>query len=202
MAWLEANRLLPIADYHARFCAAFGRDVPPVNLQALRKRKGWKTGRTGHFPKGHAPANKGKPHPSRGRSAETRFKAGRLPHNTKSLGHEYTIKGGYIMISVAETNPHTGFERRFVLKHVHLWEQANGPLPKGHCLKCLDGDRANTDPSNWELIPRALLTRLNGGPRGRHLSYAEAAPEVRPTLIAIAKGEHAVGARRRRTRAA
>jgi hypothetical protein len=37
-------------------------------------------------------------------------------------------------------------------------------------LKCLDGNKQNTDPSNWEAVPRALLPRLAGGNRyGAHL---------------------------------
>nr|WP_282576146.1 HNH endonuclease [Sinorhizobium meliloti] len=55
------------------------------------------------------------------------------------------------MISIDQKNPHTGFERRYVLKHRYLWEQKNGPLPAGTRLRCLDGDRQNTDPSNWEV---------------------------------------------------
>ena len=34
-------------------------------------------------------------------------------------------------------------------------------MPAGMCLKC-KGGRSDTDPSNWELIPRALLPRLAG----------------------------------------
>ena len=66
--------------------------------------------------------------------------------------HERTSKDGYVEISVDQVNPHTGYERRFVHKHRHLWEQANGPLPDGMCLKCLDGDKTNTAPLNLSLI--------------------------------------------------
>ena len=60
--WLEANRAMVISDYHRAFCEAFGRaDVSAVNLHSLRKRKGWRTGRTGCFVKGQEPVNKGKP---------------------------------------------------------------------------------------------------------------------------------------------
>lgn len=192
MKWLEANRLMVISDYHEAFVAAFGRpDVSLVNLHSLRKRKGWRTGRTGCFPKGNEPFNKGKPHPSRGRASETQFKKGQRPHNTNYLGHERVSKDGYVEISIAETNPHTGFERRYVLKHRHLWEQAHGPLPKGMALKC-KGDRLNTDPSNWEMIPRAILPRLNGGTRKKHIAYDDAPAELKPALMAVAKLDHKV----------
>src|SRR5687768_3857401 len=64
MAWLEANCTLPITEYHRAFIAAFPReDVRPQNLHGLRKRMGWKTGRTGCFVKGQVPLNKGVPCP-------------------------------------------------------------------------------------------------------------------------------------------
>lgn len=118
------------------------------------------------------PANKGKKcpegvggrHPNARRS---QFKKGQEPHNTKHLGHERLSKDGYVEISVAETNPHTGYGRRYVHKHVHLWEALNGPVPEGHCLKSLDGDRTNTAPANWIAIPRGALPRLNGGRASR-----------------------------------
>lgn len=205
LAWLEANRTLPVSEYASAFNARFGRCVAPANLHALRKRRGWKTGRTGCFAKGQEPPNKGKTcapgtggrHPN---ARRTQFKKGGLPHNTKWLGHERINVDGYVEISVAEPNPHTGYERRYVHKHVWLWEQANGSVPPDHCLKCMDGDRLNTDPANWEAIPRALLPRLNGGRHKTRLAYDEAAPEVRPALLTIAKVEHL--ARQRRKQAA
>lgn len=191
--WLEANRAMVISDYHRAFCEAFGRaDVSAVNLHSLRKRKGWRTGRTGCFVKGQEPVNKGKPcapgtggrHPN---AQRTQFRKGQRPHNTNYLHHERVSKDGYVEISVDQTNPYTGFERRYVLKHRWLWERANGPVPDGHALKCIDGNKLNTDPSNWEVIPRALLPRLNGR-FGR--GYDEAPAELKPAILAVAKIEH------------
>jgi hypothetical protein len=204
MAWLEANRLLPIADFHRGFVEQFGRDVSAQNLHALRKRRGWKTGRTGHFPKGAAPINKGKKcapgtgglHPN---AQRTQFKKGQTPHNTNYLGHERVSKDGYVEISIDEVNPHTGYERRYVLKHVHEWEKANGPIPEGHSLKCLDSNKVNTDPSNWALIPRALLPRL-GGRFG--MDYDGAELEVKPSIMAVAKLQHAVKEAKKKARSA
>jgi len=204
MAWLEANRLLPIADFHRAFVERFGRDVSAQNLHALRKRKGWKTGRTGHFAKGAVPINKGKKcapgtgglHPN---ARRTQFKKGQEPHNTNYLGHERVSKDGYVEVSIDEVNPHTGYERRYVLKHLHEWEKVNGLVPEGHCLKCVDSNRLNTDPSNWTLIPRALLPRL-GGRFG--MDYDGAEPEVKPSIMAVAKLQHAVKEAKRKARSA
>jgi hypothetical protein len=204
MAWLEANRTLPIADYHQTFCAAFGRnDVSAPNLHALRKRKGWRTGRTGCFVKGSEPHNKGVPcapgtggrHPN---AQRTQFKAGALPHNTKGAGHErIDRKDGYVILIVDEPNPRTGAATRPVHKHRWLWEKLHGPIPSGMALKCLDGNKLNIDPSNWELVPRAILPRLNGGKNKRHIAYDSAPDALKPAIMAVAKLEHQV---RERTR--
>lgn len=194
MRWLEANRKLPIADYHSAFCARFLReDVTAVNLHSLRKRKGWRTGRTGCFAKGAVPLNKGKKctpgkggrHPN---ARKSQFKKGGLPHNTNYLGHERVSKDGYVEISIDEVNPHTGYERRYVHKHRWLWEQAHGPIPDEMVLKC-KGDKKNSDPSNWEMIPRALLPRLNGR-FGR--DYDQAPDELKPAIMGVVKLEHQI----------
>lgn len=198
MAWLEENRQMVISDYHPAFCKKFGReDVTLLNLHSLRKRKGWKTGRTGCFTKGQEPHNKGKPHPARGRAIATQFKKGQTPHNTNYLGHERVDpKDGYVYISVDERNPHTGYERRYVLKHKWLWEQANGPVPDGHALKCLDSNKQNTDPSNWVPVPRAVLARLNGGRFRSTLAYDAASPELKPLVMASAMLKHRIHQKR------
>lgn len=194
LAFIKARCTMDRRELHAKFTKKFGRaDVSLVHLNALCKRKGWFTGRTGRLEKGNVPANKGKRMPYHPNSARTRFKKGQLPHNTNYLHHERVSKDGYVEISVAETNPHTGFERRYVLKHRWLWEQAHGPLPEGMCLKCR-GDQLDTDPSNWEMVPRALLPRLNGR-FGR--GYDSAPDELKPTIMAVAKLEHHVREKRR-----
>lgn len=188
LAWIEAHCTMPRRDAHALFCATFRRaDVTVNNYHALCKRKGWLTGRDGRIKAGDVSWNKGKKMPSNANSARTQFKKGHLPHNTKFAGHERVSKDGYVEISVEDTNPYTGFERRYVLKHRWLWEQVNGPVPEGHALKCLDGNRLNIDPANWKPIPRAMLPLLNGR---WSIDYDEAEPEMKPAVMAIAEIKH------------
>lgn len=197
LAWLEANRTLTTADYHRAFCEAFARsDVSAANLHALRKRRGWKTGRTGRFEPGAAPANKGVTcapgvggrHPN---AIATQFqpgvRRGVAVKLYKPIGTERVSVDGY-----RERKIHDGMPLQSRWRAVHLieWEALNGPLPKGYCLKCRDGDKANTDPSNWEAIPRALLPRLNGGRHKTKPIYDQVAPELRPAVLAVAKIEH------------
>jgi len=196
MAWIEANATLPARDLHASFCAQFRRqDVSQVNLVSLRKRKGWRTGRTGHFSKGHESWNAGKtgtcaPGSEKGwfSKGERRGVAVRL---YKPIGTERTSKNGYI-----ERKVHDGLPLQSRWRAVHLieWEAANGPLAQGMALKCLDGDKTNIAASNWEAIPRALLPRLAGG-NGRGmpiLAYDGAPAELKPSVLALAKLQHAV----------
>lgn len=79
--------------------------------------------------------------------------------------------------------------------HRWLWEQRHGPIPDGHALKSLDGNKLNTDPSNWELVPRGLLPRLNGI-HGR--DYDAAPAEMKPTIMAVAKLAHRLAETRQR----
>ncbi|WP_419827692.1 HNH endonuclease [Sphingomonas sp.] len=200
MAWLEANRMLPIGKYHLAFCEAFGRtDVTAANLHALRKRKGWRTGRTGQFAPGQEPANKGKPMPYHPNSAATRFKAGErrgvAVRLYKPIGTERMSKDGYLERKINDGLP---LQSRWRAVHLVHWEELHGPVPAGHALKCLDGDRLNTDPANWEAIPRGVLARLNGGRFKKRLAYDAAHPELKPTVMAIAKLQHGAHEGRKR----
>jgi hypothetical protein len=107
------------------------------------------------FKKGHVPQNKGKgmPEEVREKVKKTWFPKGHLPHNTNYDGHIRISKDGYQEIRVSAG--------RYRLLHLVNWEKINGRLPQGHCLWCLDGDKLNADPSNWELISRADNMRRN-----------------------------------------
>lgn len=198
LAWLEENRLMVISDYHAAFVAAFGReDITAQHLHALRKRRGWKTGRTGCFEKGDKPHNKGVPcppgkggrHPN---ARKTQFKkggrTGKAALNYKPIGTERVSIDGYLERKIHDGMP---LQSRWQLVHKLNWEAINGPVPEGMALKCI-GDRLNTDPANWQLIPRSLLPRLNGGRHKRRLAYDAAPSELKPTLMAVAKLEQGI----------
>lgn len=190
LAWIEAHRRLSQRELHVQFCARFNRtDVSQQNLTALCKRRGWLTGRTGCFPKGHVPDNKGKKMPYNPASAATRFKkghrGGRAAERYKPIGTERLSKEGYVERKIHDDMP---LQSRWRAVHLIRWEERHGQVPEGHCLKCLDGNKANTDPSNWEMVPRALLPRLNGR-FGRN--YDDAPAELKPTIMVTAKLEHA-----------
>lgn len=193
MDWLRANAALPIKETGAAFRAAFpGRAITDAQITAARRRHKIRTGRTGKFTKGQTSHNAGKKGFHAPGSEKGWFKKGAAPHTYRGPGHEsIDPKDGYVWLIVAETNPHTGAATRRVMKHRWLWEKANGPVPKDCALKCLDGDRANCDPSNWEPVKRGVLSRLNGGRHKKRMAYDAAPDELKPTVLAIAKVQQA-----------
>lgn len=97
------------------------------------------------------------------RSRATQWKKGHLPHNAKPVGYERTDTDGYVRISVPG-------HRRMVFKHRWVWEQHNGPIPKGYLICFRDGNRQNCDISNLELVTRSESMRR---------CYAQVSPEER-----------------------
>lgn len=198
----------------ARAAAIFGRSVYSTNNRAytlgLRKsgaylaspeagrlRRGDGRGGATRFKPGQTPLNKGKKHPkgwAPGRMRDSQFTKGQAGWNWQPIGSERLI-GGYLYTKSSDFRlvPYTVNWRP---THVLNWEAAYGPLPDGHCLKSVDGDRLNTDPTNWQSVPRAILPRLNGG-RGGRLGYDQAPTELKPTIMAVAKLSHAAKTRGR-----
>ena len=189
LGWIKACSDMPRPETHALFVQVYNRpDVSLSNFNALCKRNGWLTGRTGRFVKGQVAHNAGKSFCPAGiekgwfKAGERRGVATKL---YRPIGTERVSKDGYRERKVNDDLP---LQRRWRAVHVIEWEAINGPLPVGHCLKCLDGDRLNTDPANWVCIPRAVLPRLNGR-FGR--DYDNAPAELKPTILAVARLEHA-----------
>lgn len=189
LAWIEAHKDWPRRQLHKGFVAHFGRtDVTQQNLTSLCKRKGWLTGRTGQFVKGQETWNKGLHYMPKGcekgwfKKGERTGFANRL---YEPIGTEKVRGDGYLWRKVNDDLP---LQARWKQIHLIRWEEVHGPIPEGHCLKCLDGDIQNTDPSNWDCIPRAMLPRLNGV-YGR--DYESAPAELKPTIMAVTKLEHA-----------
>jgi len=134
---------------------------------------------TGHHPNsvgrrfapGHVPANKGQRRPgwTRGRMAETQFKKGerRGASNTnwRPVGTVMADSDGYLRVKLREPLPgeRSGFGNAEVWKQLHrrLWEEAHGPVPEGHALRFIDGNRQNCVLDNIECVPRAEMMRRN-----------------------------------------
>ncbi|WP_370189331.1 HNH endonuclease signature motif containing protein [Qipengyuania sp.] len=133
-------------------------------------------------------------------SARTQFKkghrGGKAAELYQPIGTERVSKDGYRERKIHDGMP---FQSRWKEVHRIEWEELHGPVPEGHCLKCRDGDRSNTDPANWLCIPRALLPRLAGR---WSLPYDHAPDELKPAVLTSARLEHAAReARKHRSKA-
>ena len=66
-------------------------------------------------------------------------------------------------------------------KHRWVWEQAHGPIPAGHVLVFLDGDKTNCNLDNLMVLPRGIHARMCQ----RHLYDDD--PEKTKSGILVAK---------------
>lgn len=143
------------------FNSHFKLDTKYSQIRAYAKNHGLKCGVNCRFGKGHAPFNKGKKGLTTG-GVETQFKKGQMPHNHLPVGSERvrtprlyrSSKDDYIDVKIAEPNKWRG-------KHILIWEEHNGPVPKGHAVIFGDGNNRNFDPSNLILVSRKQLAVLN-----------------------------------------
>ena len=121
------------------------------------------------FNPGSAAWNKGIPgstgnHPN---TKRTQFKPGRSPeeaHNYQPIGSLRICKDGILQRKITD-DPALYPSRRWVAVHRLVWEEVNGPMPKGYVVVFKPG-MASTDPDEItidrvELITRAELMRRN-----------------------------------------
>lgn len=123
-----------------------------------RLQPGKNVGASSQFQPGLIPWNKGKKFDSGGRSVETRFKPGQMPHTWNPIGTERITRDGYLERKMTDT----GITRRdYVPVHRLVWEAQHGKVPAGHAIAFVDGDKRNIEIGNLECISRAELMRRN-----------------------------------------
>lgn len=176
----ENYRGRSVQEMTVLFNDRFGENKTEQQIKTFVHNRGITSGRTGCFPKGHAPWNKGTKGQGLTGANRGSFKKGDVPLNTKPLWTERVCpKDGYILMKVPERNPHTGCPTRYKAKHVWIWEQANGPVPKGMAVIFRDGDKTHCKLDNLMLVTRAELLNLN-----RH-RYKEVPAELKPHVLAL-----------------
>jgi len=186
----EQYPLLSRKDLVAALNARFGLSVSVWQLKSFIARQGITCGRTGRFEPGQRPWNTG----SKGliKPNSGTFQKGNVPGNVRPMGAERVdTKDGYVLVKIQERNPYTGAETRFKAKHVAVWEGLHGPVPEGHVVRFIDGDKTNCAPENLELVRRAVHLRLNA------TGYADAPAELKPVARTIAEVEVRAFERRR-----
>lgn len=154
LSFIKANvKGRPYVELLEMFNAEFGADLSLCALMGTCKRYKLPNGNDGRFPKGHEPFNKGMKGSFFG-GVSTQFKKGLIPANRRPIGSERINAEGYIEIKVEP--------KKWRLKHVVLWEQANKrPVPRNHAVIYADGDRQNLDIDNLVLVTRAQLLYMN-----------------------------------------
>ena len=145
-----------IMDLAEQINNRFDLSITPAQLRNYTKRNKLTSSVCCQYSKGHTPANKGKKMlPEVYEIAKkTMFKKGQTPINHRPVGSERVNVYGYVEVKVAEPN-------KWRLKHQVIYEEANGEIPKGHCIIFLDGNKTNVTLDNLILISRQELVRLN-----------------------------------------
>ncbi|MGC6553280.1 HNH endonuclease signature motif containing protein [Streptococcus sp. VTCC 12905] len=82
------------------------------------------------------------------------FKKGSKPPNWVPVGTIRYTTDGYPKRKIAEPN---------IWEHCHRseWEKYNGPIPKGHSIVFLNGDKTNWDISNLACLSKNEVARMN-----------------------------------------
>ncbi len=176
----RAFRILSTSALTLAFNDLFDEDRTVGAIQSVLRDYGFKSGRSGDFKKGCVPWNKG----TKGLVSSNvgNFKKGHVAYNRKPLGSEHiSAHDGYTQIKVPETDPYTGRQTRYKAKQIHVWEQANGPVPDGLVVFFIDGYKTNCNLENLELVNRTELLFLN------QFKYKDAAPELKPSILAMAR---------------
>ena len=140
----------------------FGTNFSEPQISRTKYRLGLKAGylkqppNSGQFKKGKKPIYI-LPKGSR-ISPATEFKKGNKPYNWKPLGSERICsKDGYILVKVLDGH----LQKNWKAKHKIIWEEHNGPIPKGNAVIFLDTDVTNINIDNLALVSRAQLLLLN-----------------------------------------
>lgn len=90
-----------------------------------------------------------------------------MPEPQHFLGKAYWLCGHY-------------WQRRGKRLHRVVWEHHHGPIPKGHHVHHIDGDRSNNDIFNLECVPGGehLSRHMRDPSRAAHLQKAIAAAQL------------------------
>lgn len=124
-----------------------------TQIKAYKQNHKIKSGLTGRFKKGNAPANKGRKYPEMPINSGM-FSKGNRPHNYLPVGTERVNGDGYVDIKVSDPN-------KWVGKHILVWEKINGKKPKGFAILFADQNKRNFDLGNLVLVNRRELLIAN-----------------------------------------
>lgn len=168
-AQFEHAEIPPIRVIWESFRLQF-RDIELHAFASWCLKRGLRTGRDGRFETGHIS------HPDAGPKGPngTSFKKGHKSVRTLPDGTRRSTRNTRIVEIKVDGEWYN--ELRY------HYEQLNGPVPDGHYVTAMDGDRTNFAPENMVLLTVAEHTALNNYRR-----WITKHPEARPAMIALAK---------------
>lgn len=173
--YLEAGyKVWPRKELAIHMNARFGLSLSVNQLVAYAKNHGMRSGRSGQFKKGEKPHNAGTKGLMKPNSGS--FKPGNRPHTWRPVGSERFTDEGYRQRKVADSG-YTPAD--WVEVHRLVWEEHHGPIPDGHVVTFLDGDRLNCDITNLELVSRA-----DHAARSK-LGYYRLPAELKPSMATV-----------------
>ena len=140
---IETYKRVPVAETVKRLNNRFDLNLKKTQIKLWLTGRGITTNgrRTGQFKPGHKPVNK-----------------------QVAIGEErIRVDRGrpQIVVQSGRRNPYSGHDGFIMRKALLVWEEANGPVPKGHAIVHVDGDWRNCDLDNLACVSRAELARLN-----------------------------------------
>jgi len=168
------------------FNAHFDLNLALTQIMDYKKNHKLSSGLDGRFRPGQEPFNKGRKGVFLGGNVAeaAQFKMGHRPWNYMPVGSERVNDDGYVDIKVADPNKWKG-------KHIVIWEEHNGPVPKGHAVIFGDRNKRNFEPDNLILVSRKQLIRMNQS------NLIKEAAELTKTGIIIADIYNKIGERRK-----
>lgn len=167
-------------DVAAMMNERFNLNITEQQINSYKANHGLRSGLDTSFSKGHVPINKGTKGMFNVGGNSGSFKKGQRPKNYKPIGYERVDKSyGYVLVKVQDEGR---WDERWRLKHILVWEEAFGPVPDGHILIFLDGDKTNCSLENLKMITKAENARLN---QNHWRSTDPAATEVGVTMAQI-----------------
>jgi hypothetical protein len=86
----------------------------------------------------------------------------REQHTRDNPGRYFEKSNGYWIVSWQENR-----KRICMLEHRWVWEQANGPIPKGHQIHHIDHDRNNNALSNLQCMTAREHIQLHRQEEGK-----------------------------------
>ena len=160
MAFIQENyRGVGPTEMAGRLNEKFGTNYTPGQIKGYYGNRKLNSGVTGWYEKGHVSHNKGKKGLHFAGSEKGWFQKGHEPHNTDPVGTVCKKTDGYFWIKL-DDKPGARIKNWKQL-HIHIWEQANGPVPEGHFVIFKDRNRDRVELDNLMLVSQAVHGMMN-----------------------------------------